>query len=215
MSADSADPASVPTPSDESWTELYDRTCGDTAPAVGERGREKRPRSPEFVPEKRLKQDALRLAFVSNKEAIKAHYTHFMASVGGSPTIEGLEAALTAWAAKLCGRPLGQELSSADELRFATEVEAAKGRELDAWGKFQVFHPVPQATVKKDVVETRWVLSWEDLRLTQLEVSTKPSAKSGSWKPRATRRALSVRFPSRSFQKRTQRVSTTSFSTVA
>ena len=107
MSVDSMDPASVPTPSDESRTELYDRTCGDTAPAVGERGREKRPRSPEFLPEKRLKQDDLRLACVSNEEAIKAHCTHFMASADGSPTIEGLEAALTAWAAKLCDRPHG------------------------------------------------------------------------------------------------------------
>ena len=36
MSVDSADPASIPTPSDESWAELYDRTCGDTARVAGE-----------------------------------------------------------------------------------------------------------------------------------------------------------------------------------
>ena len=35
--------------------------------------------------------------------------------------------------------------------------------ELDAWCKFQVFSPVPQTTVTKDVVETRWVLTWKDL----------------------------------------------------
>ena len=42
MSVDSVDPAPIPTPSDESWAELDDRTCGDTAPAMGGRGREKR-----------------------------------------------------------------------------------------------------------------------------------------------------------------------------
>ena len=72
MSMDSVDPALDSSPSDESWTELYERTCGDPAPAECERGREKRPRSPEFVPEKSVKRDALRLAFVGNKETIKA-----------------------------------------------------------------------------------------------------------------------------------------------
>ena len=42
-------------------------------------------------------------------------------------------------------------------------MEAAKGRELDAWCKFQVFSPVPQTTVTKDGVETRWVPTWKDL----------------------------------------------------
>ena len=110
-----------------------------------------------------MRQEAPRLVFADKKETIKAHCTHYMASADGSPTIEGLEAALTAWEASQCARPLGQELSSADELRFAKEVEAAKGRELDAWCKFQVFSSVPQTTVTKDVVETRWVLTWKDL----------------------------------------------------
>ena len=99
------------------------------------------------------------MAFVNNKETLKANCAHRMASADGSPTIEGLEAALTAWAAKLCARPLGKELSTDEESRFAKEVEAAKGRELDAWCKFQVSPPVSQTTVTKDVVETRWVLT--------------------------------------------------------
>ena len=74
-----------------------------------------------------------------------------------------MEAALTAWVAQICGRPSNQELSVDEERRFATEVEAAKNRELDAWGKFQVFSPVPFGTVTKDVVDTRWVLTWKDL----------------------------------------------------
>ena len=159
MSLDSVDP----TPSDESRTELYERTCGDIVPTEGERGREKRPRSPEFVPEKRIKHDALRLAFVGNKDTSKAHRAHHLASVDGSQAIEGMEAALAAWVATQCERHLGQELSSVDELRFAKEVEAAKCRQLDAWCKFQVFSPVPQTKVTKDVVETRWVLTWKAL----------------------------------------------------
>ena len=74
MSVDSVDPAAIPTPdSDESWTELYERTCGELTPAARDKAREKRPRSPDFIPEKRLKQDALRSSFVHNKETIKAH----------------------------------------------------------------------------------------------------------------------------------------------
>ena len=86
-----------------------------------------------------------------------------MASLDGTQTIEGVEAALTAWVAAQCDRPLGQELSSVDEQRCAKEVEAAKCRDLDAWCKFQAFSPVPQAKVTKDVVETRWVLTWKAL----------------------------------------------------
>ena len=102
MSADSVDPASVPTPSDESWTELYERTCGDPVPPESERGREKRSRPPEFVPEKRIKQDALRLSFVENKETIKAQCTHHLAAVDGAQATAGLEPAFTAWAATQC-----------------------------------------------------------------------------------------------------------------
>ena len=132
MSLDSADPAPDSSPSDESWTELYERTRRDTAPAECERGREKRPRSPEFVPGKRIKRDALRLAFVGNEEIAKAHCTHHVASADGTQTIEGMEAALTAWVEAQCDRPLGQELSSVDEQRFVKDVEAARCRELDA-----------------------------------------------------------------------------------
>ena len=163
MSVDSVDPASIPTPSDESWTDLSDRTCGNATPVAGDREREKRPRPPDFVPEKRRKQDALRTAFVHNEETLKAHCTHWAAYADGAPTIGGLEAALTALAAKVCERPLVQELSRDEELRFAQEVDAAKKRELDAWCKFQVSSPVPQKSATKGVVETRWVPTWKDL----------------------------------------------------
>ena len=60
MSVDSVDPVAIPTPdTDESRAELYEHTCGDPTPTAGDRGREKRSRSPEFIPEKRQKRDAL------------------------------------------------------------------------------------------------------------------------------------------------------------
>ena len=121
------------------------------------------PRPPEFVPEKRIKHDALRLSLVGNKETIKAHCAHHLAAVDGTQAIEGMEAALTAWVAAQCDRPMGQELRADDELHFVKEVEAAKRRELDAWCKFQVFSPVLGTRVTKDVVETRRVPTWKDL----------------------------------------------------
>ena len=133
MGVDSVDPVAIPTPgSDESWTEIYERTCGGPTPTAGDRGRGKRSRSPDFFPEKRPKNDALRVAFVNNEETIKANCDFPLASLIGSPSIEGMEAALTAWVAQICDRPSGQELSADEERRFATEVEAAKTRELDA-----------------------------------------------------------------------------------
>ena len=164
MRVDSVDPAAIPTSdSDESWTELYERTCGDPTPTVGDRGREKRARSPEFIPEKRPKHDALRSAFVRNKETIKANCDFPLAPLTGSSGIDGMEAAFTAWVAQICDRPSGQELSQDEERQFATEVIAAKNRELDAWGKFQVFSPISSGKVSKDVVDTRWVLTWKDV----------------------------------------------------
>ena len=152
----------IPTPdSDGSCTELYERTCGGPTPMAGDRGREKRSRSPDFIPEKPPKRDALRVAFVNNKETIKANCAFPLASLTGSPSFGGMEAALAAWVAQICGRPSGQELSVDEERRFAAEVAAAKTRELGAWGKFQVFSTVPSGEVTKDVVETRWVLTWK------------------------------------------------------
>ena len=94
------------------------------------------PRSPEFFPEKHLKQHALRLSFVEHVETIKAHCTHHLAAVDGEQAIEGMEAALTAWVAAQCDRVLDQELSEGDAHRCVNEVDAAKRRELDAWSKF-------------------------------------------------------------------------------
>ena len=50
MSIDSDGPAQESSPSDESRTELYERTCGDTAPADRKGGGEKRSWPPDFIP---------------------------------------------------------------------------------------------------------------------------------------------------------------------
>ena len=150
-----------PPPSDESRAELYDRTCGDTAPATRGGGRDKRPRSPDFIPEKRMKRDALRLASVDIKEIIKAHCMNHLAAADGAQTIAGLESALTAWVAAQCKRPLGQELSADEVARFSKEVKDAKNRELNDWSKFQVFSPLMWKRVTKDIADTPWVLTWK------------------------------------------------------
>ena len=130
---------------------------------LGRGGGEKRPQYPEFILEKRMKQDALRLPFVENKEIIKAHCTPHLAAVDGTQTIAGLESALAAWVAAQCERPLGQELPSDDARRFSKEAGAAKYREPDAWCKFQAFSPVLWRNAAKDIVDTRWVLTWKSL----------------------------------------------------
>ena len=107
MSLDSDGPVQESLPSDESLTELYDRACGSTASDDRKGGREKRPRSPDFIPGKRMKQDALRLPFVDNKGILKAHCTHHLATIDGAQTLAGVESALTAWVAARCERPLG------------------------------------------------------------------------------------------------------------
>ena len=42
-------------------------------------------------------------------------------------------------------------------------MSAAKTRELDSLGKFQVFSPIALGKVSKEVVDTRWVLTWKDV----------------------------------------------------
>ena len=38
-----------------------------------------------------------------------------------------------------------------------------KGRELQAWEHFRVFSPVKPGTQPKDLVDTRWVLTWKEV----------------------------------------------------
>ena len=57
--------------------------------------------------------------------------------------------------------PLGKNFPGVMKNRFAKEVAAAMNRQMDAWCKFKVFSPVPWRDVAKDMVDTRWVLTWK------------------------------------------------------
>ena len=52
-------------------------------------------------------------------------------------------------------------MSPEEEALFAKDVFAAKTRELDAWAQFKVYNPLEPGKCTKDVVGTRWVLTWK------------------------------------------------------
>ena len=67
----------------------------------------------------------------------------------------------TAKAADECNRILGQELPPEEERLFAKDVLAAKTRELDVWAQFKVYNSLEPGKRTKDVVGTRWALTWK------------------------------------------------------
>ena len=96
MGLDSYGPVRDMSPSGESRTQLYERTCGDTAITNMSGNREKRAHSPEFAPEKRLKHDARWASVVSKKDTIKAYCSNQLSAVDGAQAIAGLESPFTA-----------------------------------------------------------------------------------------------------------------------
>ena len=40
-------------------------------------------------------------------------------------------------------------------------VQDGKRRELEAWGKFEAFSPLNARRAQKQLVDTRWVLTWK------------------------------------------------------
>ena len=75
---------------------------------------------------------------------------------GGGPV-------LSAWGAGGRDRVLGQELAGEEERAQTDLVTKAKERELDAWERLKVYSPVHVGTQAKDVVDTRWVLTWKEV----------------------------------------------------
>ena len=53
--------------------------------------------------------------------------------------VEGSDEAASAWVADECNRVLGQELTVEEEMACEELVHEGKMRELDAWGKFNLF----------------------------------------------------------------------------
>ena len=87
---------------------------------------------------------------------MKAHW-----AAARAPTLDGMDAAISAWEADQCNEALGQELS-ADEVSLGEKRElAAKGRVLAASQRFGVFQPVSASTPPKATVDTWWVFTWQ------------------------------------------------------
>ena len=163
-------PMDIPVPSSPtstySWTPLFERHCGpqqDAPPAPDL----KRPRSPSFVQEKRLKTDALRVSFIANKTLVKREAPWWDAdmkaqfNLSSDVPLDGVESAISAWVAFACSQTLGQELSVQEEQMHGDLVASAKMKELDAWGKFKVFSPVNPSSLSKNSVDSRWALTWK------------------------------------------------------
>ena len=81
--------------------------------------------------------------------------------VNPSAAAEGVGGAISAWVADECNRVLGQELPQEEEEMQADLAHEGKRRELEDWGKFDVFSPLSACKVQKRLVQTRWVLTWE------------------------------------------------------
>ena len=64
-------------------------------------------------------------------------------------------------AADECNRISGQELPHEEESVYAKDALAAKTRELNARTQFKVYSPLEPGKCPKEVVGTRWVLTWK------------------------------------------------------
>ena len=115
--------------------------------------------------EKRRRKADAYMNFVANKEILKQHaqwWDKGMQIFWNNPLSHeerDLDAAASAQAADMCNKILGKELTPEEEEKFIKEVDAAKGRELDAWSHFRAFSPCGPGRCSKSVVGTRWVLT--------------------------------------------------------
>ena len=82
---------------------------------------------------------------------------------GASFIMNGAGPALSAKAAEECNRVVGRELTEGGERLHADLARQAKEQELDAWNQFKFFSPVKKDPQSKDVVDTRWVLTWKEV----------------------------------------------------
>ena len=81
-------------------------------------------------------------------------------ATGQSSAVEGVDGAISAWVADEFNRVSGQELTPEGKEIHADSVEAGKLRELEDWEKSDVFSPHEARKVQKQIVQTRWILTW-------------------------------------------------------
>ena len=125
--------------------------------------------------EKKSRLGDLHLAFVMNQEVVKERAqwrrpelgekieTYTRLGPGASVFVGGGRAVLSAWAAEECNRILGQELTEGGKRTFSDLVKTPKARELEAWEHFRVFSLVQLDTQQIDRVDTRRVLTWNQV----------------------------------------------------
>ena len=95
----------------------------------------------------RCRVDALRLAFVADKEEAKEHAywrnSEWQSRVDAThvPRAEGADAAIFSWVAAECNRVLGHELTDEEENLHAGPAPDAEVRKLNARGHFKVREP--------------------------------------------------------------------------
>ena len=78
-----------------------------------------------------------------------------------SATAEGADGNISAWVADESNRISGQELTLEEGDTHADLVQAGKSRELAASENFDVIPSCEAGKARKQIVQTRWVLTWK------------------------------------------------------
>ena len=98
------------------------------------------------VPNKRCKRDALRAAFVADKDVVQENARWWesvlrpQVEAPSSSEVDGAEAAVSARMARECNRIPGQELPKEENTVHADLVRAAKEKDLEAWKSFWLIY---------------------------------------------------------------------------
>ena len=116
----------------------------------------------------------LHLAFVMDKAVVEEHAQWWQRGMrakidaqtrmdpGASFLVDGEKPALSAWIAEDPNRILGKELTESEARTFSDLAHEAKVRESEAWAHFWVFSLVQPGTQSRDLVDTRWALTWKE-----------------------------------------------------
>ena len=73
--------------------------------------------------------------------------------------VDGVDAAISAWAAELCTKTLDKEPSKEKETKYAPVVKTAQNRELSAWKELRVSPRRYEAKIAKTISDAPWVLA--------------------------------------------------------
>ena len=107
--------------------------------------------------------------FVADKEVAKPHGQCWDSAMGDSlgalpdGPADGVDAAVSAWAADLCNKTLRREPPEGEETKYALLARAAQDREPAAGEKFDAISRTAHADIRKTIVGARWILFWEDI----------------------------------------------------